>query len=108
VWVVPTHQPERTELGIELAEFLTESSYMGSWSEAAGYLPTRPSALTKWMNNTTEPVIDLISSSAQELPASDVLNSLGQILSKAVGQVLNQQSNPQEAAREAVESLTGP
>ena len=52
VWAVAEPLTERREQTIRLAEFLSASEFQGKWSEAAGYLPTRPSALTAWQNQS--------------------------------------------------------
>lgn len=108
VWAIPAHQPEHQELSLELAKLLTESNYLGKWTESAGMLPPRASAFEEWSESEFEPVVEIILRSAQMLPSPDVLTSLGQVLSTATEQILLGESNPDSAARQAVESLTGP
>lgn len=108
IWAIPTHQPEHQEISLELAKFLTESEYLGDWSEAAGYLPTRPSALQRWSQANLRSVLNTISLSAQVMPSIDVLMSVGPLMKEATEQVLNRQSDPDSAAQKAIEALTGP
>ncbi len=108
VWAIPAHQPEHQELSLDLAEFLTDSDYLGEWTEAAGVLPTRESSLEVWSNIEVKPMLEKIILSAQILPSTDVLTSVGQVLKEATEQILNEESDPETAAQQAVEGLTGP
>jgi ABC-type glycerol-3-phosphate transport system substrate-binding protein len=108
VWAIPAHQPEHQELSLDLAEFLTESDYLGEWTEAAGVLPTRASSLKVWSDPDIKPVVERIVLSANILPSTDVLTSIGQVLKDATMQILNGESDPETATQQAVESLTEP
>jgi len=108
IWAIPTHQPEHQEISLELAKFLTESDYLGAWSEAAGYLPTRPSALERWSQPNLRSVLNTISLSAQIMPSIDVLMSVGPVMKEATEQILNRQADPDSVAQKAFEALTGP
>lgn len=108
VWAIPTHQPERQELSIDLAEFLTEGDFLGEWSKAAGFLPTRSSALEGWSEESVRALIEDIVLSARILPPVDILTNLGSPLQMATVDVLKQQSDPRTAAQRVNETLTGP
>jgi ABC-type glycerol-3-phosphate transport system substrate-binding protein len=108
VWAIPAHQPEHQELSLDLAKFLTESNYLGEWTEAAGVLPTRASSLEVWSSADKKPVVENIVLSGNILPSKDVLTSIGQVLKEATVQILNGESDPETAAQQAVEGLTGP
>jgi len=108
VWAIPTHQPERQELSIDLAEFLTESDFLGEWTQAAGFLPTRSSALEGWSEESVRALIEDIVLSAHILPPVDILTSLGSPLQMATVDVLKGQSDPRTAAQRVNETLTGP
>lgn len=108
VWALASPHIENHALSIELAEFFFSSSFMASWTEAFGLLPTRPSALDAWVNQDLREVLSTIISSANLYPATDILSSLGAPLSEATVQVLKRQSDPMIAAQSAVESLTSP
>jgi len=108
VWALDAHQVDQQALSVELAEYLTESSFLASWTEAAGYLPPRPSSLEAWSNSNLQSLIKPIVLSAHLQPAADVLTSLGNPLQQATFQVLGQQEDPSLAAQKAASSLTGP
>lgn len=108
IWALATVNPEHRELSVQLAEFLTESDFLAEWTQALGILPPRPSAMESWSNAQIRTKLDRINASAQMLPPSDVLNRLGPLLEKAVGEVLKQQNDPASAAKEAVDSLAQP
>ena len=108
VWSLASPDPERQKLSTELAEFLSDSEFMAQWTAAAGYLPTRASALTSWQDKTIQTLASQILMSAQLYPPEDLLTSLAPALERATVEVLKQESDPQKAAQEAAESLTIP
>jgi ABC-type glycerol-3-phosphate transport system substrate-binding protein len=105
VWALPAVELDRRELAAELAEFLTESDYLARWSEAAGYLPARPSALAAWSSLQERQVLDTLSKAGRLLPASEILGSLGPLLQNATVQILKQAADPPGAAQEAIQNL---
>jgi maltose-binding protein MalE len=114
VWALGNSRSPNHELATRLAEFLTESSYLASWTQAAGYLPPRPSALQGWENpengpeSTWQELLGPILESARLYPPVEVLTNLGPVLQQATLQVLAGQLNPADAARAAIESLSTP
>ncbi len=108
VWALASPQPERQEISVQLAEFLIETDFLAGWSQAAGYLPPRPSALSGWSDTALQSLLNQIALSAQLYPSADVLTSLGPPLGDATVQVLKQQTDPLTAAQAAVESLKTP
>jgi ABC-type glycerol-3-phosphate transport system substrate-binding protein len=108
VWALVSPNPERQELSVRLAEFLTESDFLAEWTSVNGYLPPRPSALTNWKPIKLRTLISGVSSSAQLIPPADVLTSLGPPLEEATVQVLKLQSDPHTVAEDAAESLARP
>jgi len=108
VWAIPAHQPDHQELSLDLAKFLTASDYLGEWSEAAGVLPTRASSLEVWSSTDVKTIVEQIVLSANILPSTDVLTSIGQVLKDASVQILNGESDPETSAQQAVEGLTEP
>jgi multiple sugar transport system substrate-binding protein len=114
VWALGnTHSPHQ-ELATRLAEFLSESSFLAKWTQAAGYLPPRPSALQAWTNPpapegfTWQAQLQPILESARLYPPIEVLSNLGPLLQQATLQVLSGQADPADAAHSAVESLSRP
>jgi len=108
MWALASTQPERQALGAQLAEFLSSGDFLAEWSLAIGYLPTRTSSTTAWSDVEMQSLAEQISKSAQSIPSTDVLSSLGTPLSQAVVQVLKQQSDPLTASQDAVNYLKTP
>lgn len=105
VWAVATPQPARQALAVQLAEDLVSSDFLGEWSEAARFLPTRISALESWQPTDDKLILTQLSLTNQLRPDVDILNSLGFVLRTAVLQVLQGQMDPLQAARVAQENL---
>ena len=108
LWALASPDPARRELAIQLAEFLTESGFLAQWTQAAGYLPARPSALEAWQDGEAKPALSLVASEAIPLPPADLLKSLGPALQNATLQVLKGLNEPAAAAQEAAKSLVTP
>ena len=108
LWALASPEPENQQLSAELAEFLNEGDFLGRWTSALGYLPPRPSAMTNWGTATQRRFANEIVTTAQLIPAEDVLSSLSPLLKNATLDVLKQQTDPLVAAREAVYALTNP
>lgn len=107
-WAVADPLPERRELAVRLAEYLTASDFLARWTEAAGYLPTRPSALAGWENGTQRTLLSPIAASARARPTNDLIASIGPVLKEAGLKILKREASPAEAARAAVERLAVP
>jgi len=107
-WSLTSPDPQRRQLAVQLAEFLTESNFMGRWSEAAGVLPARPSAFKAWDSDYDVEKIKTIAASAHLYPSADVLDVLGPALEEAVVAVLKGQQGALEAAQAAVKQISTP
>lgn len=107
-WAVSDPDPARRALSIKLCEFLAQGDFLASWTEAAGYLPTRPSALAAWSNQSLKTLLSPVAVSAQSRPTVDQLASLGPVLKEATLKVLKRESDPTQAARAASERLAQP
>jgi ABC-type glycerol-3-phosphate transport system substrate-binding protein len=108
VWAVAGRDENKRRLTVELAEFLTDPHFLAAWTQAAGYLPTRPSSVVSGSDAALQKTIAKIALSAQLLPPTDVLSSLDNPLQQAIVAVLKGQSDPALAAQTAASSLTGP
>jgi ABC-type glycerol-3-phosphate transport system substrate-binding protein len=106
-WVIAVTDPiaDRRNASIKLAEYLVDSSFLSEWTAASGYLPTRPSELYAWHNNSVQILVDQVARSAMVLPTSDMVDSLGPVLQNVTIQVIKQQLSPEEAAKTASGSL---
>jgi ABC-type glycerol-3-phosphate transport system substrate-binding protein len=108
VWALSDRDPVRREASIELAEFLVESDFLADLTAAAGYLPTRPSALAAWPNESLQPFIAQVVLSAQLRPANELMASLGPVLLEGTLSILKDQVAPIQAAQTAAEKLGTP
>lgn len=108
VWALATPEPQRQQLSVELAEFLSEGDFLARWTTALGYLPTRPSALANWSTATQRMLAGDIVTGAQLIPSSDVLNSISPLLYKATLDVLKLQTDPETASTDAVTGINKP
>jgi len=105
VWAVADPLPERQALSIALVEWLSDSQFLGEWSEAAGFLPTRPAALSAWQNQTFKSVLAQVALSAHARPSTELLSGLGGVLEEAAVRVVRLEAEPSQAAVDAVERL---
>ena len=108
VWAIASPLPERQKLAAHLADFLSESHFLASWTHAAGYMPPRPSALETWGQASLRLFVGDVSESAHLYPSADVLPSLALPLTEATIEMLKQQDDPATAAEKAVNSLLNP
>jgi len=107
MWALAGPLPDNRDLAAQLAEFLVDPEFLSPWSQAAGYLPPRPSALAAWTDQEIQSFLSQISSSAQPRPDNDLLSSLGPVLRDAALEELKNQGDPVETAQTAAERLGG-
>lgn len=107
-WAVSDPLPARRLAAVQLAKYLSSVDFLKKWSQAAGYLPVRPSSLDAWTDFNLRDMISRIAQAARLRPANDLVASLGMVLQAAIGQVLSRQADPQTAAQLAVERLLLP
>ncbi len=105
VWAVADPLPGRRALSAKLAEWLVDPAFLSEWSEAAGYLPTRPSVMAAWKDQTLKGIFSQVALSAQARPSNDLINSLGPVLKEATVKVIRKESDPTQAAGAAAEQL---
>ena len=108
VWALVGSEDEKILLAADLAEFLTDSHFLADWTQASGYLPTRPSSLDLWTEAALKEQIGKIAAASRLIPPSDVMASLEAPLQQAVLQVLTDQAVPLSAAQAAASALTAP
>ena len=108
VWALAGRDEGKRKLTVELAEFLTEGTFPGHLDESRR-LPADASQLFRsGVGRPAAQTIGTIARTAQLLPATDVLSSLGNPLQQAVMAVLKEKDDPALAAQAAAASLTGP
>jgi multiple sugar transport system substrate-binding protein len=99
MWSLAGSNAENQALAVELAEYLIADDFLGEWTRAAGYLPTRPSSL-----DGQDPTLAALIESAKPIPSNDVLSVLGQLMQDAMIRVLNGE-RPAVVAGSVVDSL---
>ena len=104
-WALAGSNPENQPLVVELAEFLSDSRFLAEWSQAAGYLPTRPTALSSWNDTISKIGLAQTAESANLVPSEDVLITIGPLFAEATLAVLNGEKLPAEAAQSIAEQL---
>jgi len=99
VWALAGSNTENQQLAVELAEHLVADQFIGEWTRATGYLPTRPSSVEE-----NERIMTAILESAHPIPSTTVLTVLGPLMQEAVTRVLNGEQ-PEVVAGSIVEKL---
>jgi ABC-type glycerol-3-phosphate transport system substrate-binding protein len=107
-WALAAQDAEGRALGAKLAEYLVDSQFMGAWALAAGYLPPREDVLQTWEDGELRNTLQQISSSAQLMPASDLVSSVGPRLAQAVVKVLRAENDPETAAQSLINHINQP
>ena len=108
LWALVDPSADRRSAAVRLAEYLVNSDFLAQWSAATGYLPTRPSSLTGWSNQSLRALLSPVLLSSQVRPANDLLLGLGPILQEATLQIIKQQGDPAQTAQAAAERLSVP
>jgi multiple sugar transport system substrate-binding protein len=108
VWTLANNQPEKLDLAVQLAEFLTDPLFLAEWTHAAGYLPARGNALAEWPSGSLQSLAGQIAISAHLAPSADILSSIAPPLQQAAVQILNQLGEPILLAEEAADRLNNP
>jgi multiple sugar transport system substrate-binding protein len=99
MWSLAGSNTENQAVAIELAEYLIADDFIGEWTRAAGYLPTRPSSVGE-----QDPTLAALIESAKPIPSNDVLSVLGQLMQDALIRVLNGE-RPAVVAGSVVDAL---
>jgi multiple sugar transport system substrate-binding protein len=107
-WALASPDPDRQVISAQLAEFLTTGDFLGKWTAASGYMPTRPSALSAWENISLQTLLNQVAPSAHLTPSLDVLTTLGPVLQRATVDILKELADPATAAEAAIEVLAAP
>jgi len=105
VWAITTNDPDRQLLTAQLAEFLTTSEFLSTWTEAAGLMPPRPSATLNWAHQPSKTLVNQIAPAARLIPPLDLFTTLGPILQQATVSVLKAEAGPTVAAENAIQKL---
>jgi len=104
-WALAGQDAGDQVLAVELAVFLTEAAFQAAWTEAAGWLPTRPTALAGWTDAQSQALAAGAVQSAQPALSEEVGAVLAPLLARAVQDVLAGRADPATAAAAAVDGL---
>ncbi len=104
-WAVATPEENRQPLAVDLAEFLVQPDFLAEWSLEAGYLPSRPSSLEVWQDQSLRSTLSQVALMTQLIPTNDVLSTIGPIIREGTRQILRGAVDPAQAAQVAIESL---
>jgi len=108
VWALAAGRSNHLEDAAALAEYLVNPEFLAHWSEAAGFLPTRSSALAAWDEVELALILEQVALSSRLEPSTDVMLEIGPALQSATLQILKEQADPRTAAQAAVDSLGPP
>jgi ABC-type glycerol-3-phosphate transport system substrate-binding protein len=101
-----TRDPRRQAAALRLAQWLLAPERNGAWTESAGVLPGRLSALSQW--DQTHPYTGFIRDQllrAQAAPSASILTVIGPALRKAIDDVLTGKAAPTDAAQAAIATV---
>ncbi len=107
-WVIGNPSDAQRALATELLQYLSAPEFMALWTAAAGYIPTRPSALALWPESPEAAMVSRVVLSGQRLPPASVLELSGGAVLPAIGQVIRDGIPPAEAAEQAAGQINSP
>ncbi len=103
---IVTQNPERQRMTVELIKHLLSPENNGAWTQKAGRLPACRAPLETWDEDDSYlPFIRNLLTQANPAPNPDQAIAIGAPLAEALGQVLNGQATPTDAAQAAVEAI---
>ena len=105
LWTISAQDPNRQIAAAELASFLTQSEFMGEWTQATGVLPLRPSALSSWEDGPEKNLGGRLLPAAHAYPAPGVLAQISAPLSDAVISILKGELSSAEAVQQVLGAI---
>lgn len=108
VWALSDPFPERRAVTMRLAETLVQSDFLANWTYAAGYLPTRPSSLAAWKNQTLQSLANQVIPGAMISPPNDIQAILMPVFHDTTIKVIKNRLDPIQTAQKAIEQLSPP
>lgn len=108
IWASTSPIPDHIGISFQLAAFLSEAEFMAAYTQASGYLPTRADAYPYWQESDLTKDLDTVSQLAQAIPPSTLSDPLGIALRNAILAVIKDRLAPQQAARDAIATLSKP
>jgi len=98
LWAVTDLDLRRREMAEELAVFLSSPGFLAEWTQAAGFLPVRPSAMVSWPAQSDKTFFGKVILSLQEMPPAEVQDVLGVPLYEGVLKVIESGEDAYRAA----------
>jgi len=108
VWCVIPSNAETEQVAVELAEFITTETYLSTWGFEGGFIPTRPSGMDSWSENSFFSTLQQLLPSAVLIPNISLVDELGPEIRDAVVAVLKDQTEPAIALADLLEVIQGP
>jgi len=105
LWALTTPEANRQAVAAALLADLSQDDFLARWTEAAGYLPPRRTALTRWENANRQALATAILPAMQSPPPQEVITVAGPVLQKAAADVLTGAQSPASAAQWAVSTV---
>ena len=105
MWTLSDPYPERRELSTKLAEYLTDSDFLTKWTPSVGYLPTRPSSLSAWSDQSVQTLLSQVVLSSHVPPSEEVYGSIGLAFKDATLQIIEEQEDPTIVSQLTAEQL---
>lgn len=99
---IVTQDPVRQAAAVDFLEWLLAPERVGKWTQAAGWLPASPEALSVWGDDPYYDFLDDQLRSAVAPPVGPDSIQAAQRLQQAVLDVLKGGSRPEDAARSAI------
>lgn len=91
----------------DLLAWLSDSAFLGTWTQALGLLPAYPNVLATWPDGPDAALANSLVTVTQSEPAPGTVAVLGPILQQALNSVLLGEETPASAALRAVAQLEG-
>lgn len=104
---VASDDPLRMQAVNALLKWLLDPEFLGPWTHALGMIPASPEALEAWPEADAGIIRSMVSI-AIPIPSDDVIALFGPTIQRAVEDVLGGTATPEEAALEALRTLTEP
>ena len=104
VWCLVHKKNTNRELSISFVEHMIDPLFLSDWTPKTGYLPVRPSSVTGW-DETLQETLKNILFSADLMPNVTALSYAKSDIIKAVQDVLQDFSTPEESTQKISERL---
>jgi multiple sugar transport system substrate-binding protein len=105
VWAIATPDPNRQVAAAELATYLSAAEFTGELTQAAGYLPLRPSALASWPQGQLQALGSQLLPVADAFPYPSTVVRISPPISQAVISILKGELTAQDALAQVLSAV---